>query len=144
MRQEAVFYPVVALAGHTFLVWCWMYADRLRAVVRHKVPIDVFRDQRTAAGAKGGTSTSSDNLKNLFELPVLFYVAAIVLFVTHNVTQAMLWLCWLFVLGRVVHSLIHITYNKVIHRFSVYVFSSVVLWIIWLNIGVVMFFARSL
>lgn len=134
MQQEAVFYPLLALVGHTFLVWCWMYVDRLRAIVKYKVPMSAFRDQRTAASTPGGASTSSDNLRNLFELPVLFYAAAIILFITHNVTPAVLWLSWAFVLGRIVHSLIHISYNRVMHRFYIYIASSLVLWALWIDI----------
>jgi hypothetical protein len=75
---------------------------------------------------------AADNFRNLFEVPVLFY-ALVALAVAAHHTPA--WLsvgAWLFVLLRVAHSLIHCTYNKVMHRLAVFLasFSLVVgLWI---------------
>ena len=77
----------------------------------------------------------SDNFKNLFEIPVLFYVAIITVYVTQMVDVTFVILASVFVLFRYLHSLIHIGYNRVTHRFSVYIISTFTLWIIWLLIG---------
>ncbi len=60
------------------------------------------------------------NFVNLFEMPVLFYVLCLASYVMHNVSEALLVLAWIYVVFRIVHSLIHVTYNKIIHRFSIY------------------------
>lgn len=63
---------------------------------------------------------AADNFKNLFEVPVLFYaLVAVALAVSHTPG----WLvagAWLFVVSRVAHSYIHCTYNKVMHRFPIF------------------------
>jgi len=37
---------------------------------------------------------------------------------------------------RVLHSLIHCTYNKIVHRFNAYLASSLVLWAMWIRIAI--------
>jgi len=135
MKQEAIFYPVLVMVLHTFFVWCWMYVVRIRATIRENIPMSAFRDQRTAAATPGVHSTVSDNLVNLFELPVLFYLASVILYVTSGVSAAMLAISWFYVATRIAHSLVHITYNKVMHRFSIYIISSIALWVMWIMIA---------
>jgi len=43
---------------------------------------------------------------------------------------------WIYVALRCVHSFIHLTYNRVIHRFVVYALSAVVLFVLWGTLGV--------
>ncbi|TLY49052.1 MAG: hypothetical protein E6K53_14735, partial [Gammaproteobacteria bacterium] len=74
---------------------------------------------------------AADNFRNLFEVPVLFYPALIVAFLTAQVSATTLALAWIFVALRMMHSAIQCGYNKVMHRFYVYVSSSWVLWILW-------------
>jgi hypothetical protein len=49
----------------------------------------------------------------------------------NGVTTTMLVVSWVFVFSRIVHSLIHITYNNVIHRLSVYLAGSIAIWTMW-------------
>lgn len=81
---------------------------------------------------------AADNLSNLLETPVLFYAICLILFVTGEVTQLQLVLAWLYVVLRALHSLIHVTYNRVVQRWTVYVLSTICLFIMWGN------FAKSL
>lgn len=135
MHREVIFYPVMLLVAHTFLVWCWMYVLRIRAILVDRVPMSAFRDRQTTAVTPGVPSTASDNLKNLFELPVLFYLGAIVLYQVNAVTESTLLVCWIYVLGRVLHSLVHVSYNNVVHRFAIYMASSSALWVLWIMIA---------
>ena len=54
---------------------------------------------------------------NQFELPVLFYAAGLAC-IAMEIPQSgsMLILAWVFVALRVLHALIHITYNHLLHR----------------------------
>jgi hypothetical protein len=45
-------------------------------------------------------------------------------------------LAWAFVALRGLHSIIHCTYNKVLHRFTAYLASSLVLFLMWIRIGI--------
>ena len=81
-------------------------------------------------------AASSDNLENLFEMPVLFYFATVVLYVTATADTVALWLAWIYVTLRYVHSFIHCRNGRVLYRFSIYTLSNVVLLVIWVRIAV--------
>jgi len=64
----------------------------------------------------------------LFELPVIFYAICLYLIMSDSVDKIYLAAGWWFFVFRVVHSLIHCTYNKVEHRFAAYMLSAAALW----------------
>ena len=74
--------------------------------------------------------------RNLFEAPVLFFAVCGALAITDTVTPLQLGLAWAYVGLRTVHSIIHVTYNRVIHRFLAYVASLVILFLMWALFGV--------
>ncbi|MGH8402087.1 MAG: MAPEG family protein, partial [Gammaproteobacteria bacterium] len=57
-------------------------------------------------------------------------------YMTHTVSETLSVLAWIYVALRIVHSLIHVTYNKIIHRFSVYATSSFLLLAMWIIFAV--------
>ena len=73
-------------------------------------------------------SNPSDNLKNLFEIPVLFYALALYLFATSQVDAIYVYAAWVFVAFRTLHSIVHCTFNRIILRFYLYLISTVALW----------------
>ncbi len=68
---------------------------------------------------------------NQLEVPLLFYVLALAILVTEVQDEMLLNLAWVYVGLRYLHALIHIVYNKVIHRFSIFILSSLVLVVMW-------------
>ena len=78
-------------------------------------------------------SNPSDNLKNLFELPTVFYVVVLYIYVTNQVDGAYLWAAWGFFLFRALHSAVHCTFNFIPLRFALYVTSAGALWFIVLR-----------
>ena len=68
---------------------------------------------------------------NQLEVPMLFYVLAILILVTDIQSQLLMNMAWVYVGLRYLHALIHIAYNKVIHRFTVYIISCLVLLAMW-------------
>ena len=84
---------------------------------------------------------ASDNFKNLFEVPVLFYALCAVLASAQDVSPLFVVGAWVYVALRCIHSFIHLTYNRVTHRFAVYALSTVILLMLWAALGVqVLFF----
>ena len=66
--------PLVAMMVLTFVVWVFMYARRLGYMVRHGIDAqEVNTPQKMALRLPESVEAPSNNLKNLFELPVLFY-----------------------------------------------------------------------
>ena len=84
-------------------------------------------------------SVPNRNYMNLLEAPILFYVVSLLLFVTDSVTTVAISLAWLYVVLRVIHSAIHLTYNNVIHRLTFFGLSSAVLLGMWIVAGVEIF-----
>jgi hypothetical protein len=125
-----LFWPAVAMALLTFLVWARLYAVRIPEMRRRRI-----HPQKVAQSAQRDTlfedTRASDNFKNLFELPVLFYLALLVAHASGQAGSTVVALAWAFVLLRWLHSGIQCTYNRVMHRFTVYVTGAAVLWLLW-------------
>ena len=70
---------------------------------------------------------------NLLEAPVLFYAFCLAAYVTHHgwdVGHTVL--AWFYVALRIVHTFVHLTYNRIMHRFASYAPSNLVLLVMWL------------
>ena len=130
MDTHAILLPAVAMVALTIAVWVRMYMARVAEMKRERIhPQSVATSPQMAA--RLSDTRAADNFRNLFELPVLFYLALMVLAITGYVTTTALVLAWLFVALRVLHSAIQCTYNRVYHRFYVYLGGSLVLWALW-------------
>ena len=69
----------------------------------------------------------SNNIRNQFQVPVLFYVLCLMFYVLDAVTVVTMSLAWIFVISRVVHAYIHMGANFVPARFSVFTIGFVVM-----------------
>ncbi|MCL1633499.1 MAPEG family protein [Luteimonas sp. SX5] len=125
-----VFYPAFALVALTFLVWCRLYIVRIGQMRRERIHPQTVATSAQAA-AKLTDSRAADNFRNLFELPVLFYMALAIAALTDSATPVLMALAWAFVALRFAHSAIHCGYNKVMHRFMAYMAGAAVLWLLW-------------
>jgi len=130
MDTRLMFWPAVSMAALTFVVWLRMYVRRIAQMKRERIHPQAVATS-AQVNARLTDSAAADNFRNLFELPVLFYLAVVMAVQTSQVTAITLGLAWLFVVLRIAHSTIHCTYNKVIHRFYVYVCGGTVLWLLW-------------
>jgi hypothetical protein len=135
MNRTLILLPAVALVFLTAMVWCWMYYTRITEIRRRRISVQDLAQAVEAKRLLKNVAGPSDNLVNLFEIPVLFYLALIILYVTDLSNSLYLGLAWTFVLLRYVHSLIHVTYNRVMHRFAVYFAGTLLLWVIWAILG---------
>lgn len=135
MDERAIFLPALVMAGLTFVVWWSMCFMRVGQMRRERI-----HPQRVATSAQAAAlltdSRAADNFRNLFELPVLFYVALVVADRIGMVDGITLGLAWAFVALRIVHSAIQVTYNKVMHRFAAYVTGGMTLWLLWAYLAV--------
>jgi hypothetical protein len=132
---RAIFLPALAMVALTFAVWLRMYFSRIGEMKRERIhPQAVATSAQMAARLQD--TRAADNFRNLFELPVLFYLALVVAALTAQATMPVLALAWLFVALRIAHSAIHCSYNKVMHRFQAYLAGGVVLWLLWAVLAV--------
>ena len=113
----------------TAIVWFYMYAKRIPAMKRAGVPVQTYTvPEKAVELLPESINYPAYNLKNLFELPVIFYALCLFLYVTERVDTAYLVAAWLFLAFRVLHSIVHCTSNIVMLRFYLYSAAAVALW----------------
>ena len=120
----------LALVLLTFVVGLAMLVTRVREMQAKRLSPQAISTSTTMS-ARLQNVRPADNFRNLFEVPVLFYALAAIALATGHVPA---WLpagAWLFVGLRAVHSLIHCTYYKVVHRLAVFATSFGVLIALW-------------
>ncbi|MGL6338695.1 MAG: MAPEG family protein [Waterburya sp.] len=131
MTQNAIFSPFLATVFLTLIVWVYMYICRINFITSRKLaPRELAIPGKLAEISPPNVSNPSDNLKNLFEIPVLFYALVLYLFVTKQVDTVYVCAAWIFVVFRVLHSVVHCTFNLVMLRFYLYLFSTLAVWFI--------------
>ena len=131
MRNPAILYPMFALAAWTLVVLLLIPIARARSARRREIVIDDFKFGESPA-VPPAVSIPNRNYMNLLELPMLFYVVCLLLMMTAGASNLAVALAWAYVALRVVHSLIHLTYNHVIHRLAVFALSNTALVGLWL------------
>lgn len=130
MRGETIFLPMLATMALTAIVWTYMYALRIPAMYKAGQRAQTYTTpDKVTLHLPPEVNYPANNLKNLFELPVLFYGLCLYLFVTANVDMAYLIMAWAFFVFRALHSLMHCTKNIVIVRFYLYAGGALALWI---------------
>jgi hypothetical protein len=133
--EHAILLPPVAMAALTAVVWVRLYIDRLGEMRARRIHPQQVATAKQAAETLQNVQ-SADHLRNLFEMPVLFYAVCGFLAITKLTTALLLACAWGFVALRALHAYIHLTHNKVIRRFQVYLASSLVLWLMWILFAV--------
>jgi hypothetical protein len=135
MQQEIIFIPMLLLVLLKLQVWCYMYYTRISFLITNKIPVQSIANSRESQKILKDVSGPADNLINLFEMPVLFYVGVITTYVTGLADTSFLVLASSYVFLRYVHSFIHATYNQVHQRFIIYIVSTLVLWVYWIMLA---------
>jgi hypothetical protein len=122
--------PLLAMMALTALVWLFMYVRRLGYMLAKGIDAQaVSTPQKMAALIPEAVERPANNLRNLLELPVLFYALCLLLTQMGWAQALDVQLAWAFVGLRALHSLVHCTFNYVNARFAFYALSSIVLWV---------------
>lgn len=131
MSQQAILGPVFATMLLTLVVWVVLFARRVPFIQSSGMtPEELATPGKLAELSPASISNPSDNLKNLFELPVLFYAVTLALLAAGRVDALYVQAAWVFVAFRCLHSIVHCTFNTVMVRFGMYLISSLALWFI--------------
>lgn len=139
MDQAAIFQPFVATMILTMVVWAYMYGRRLSFIFSNGLDAKQMTPLELARLSPPQVSSPSDNLKNLFELPTVFYAVVVYLYVTNQVDTAQVGAAWVFFLFRAMHSAVHCTFNFIPLRFVLYVISAGALWFMVLRVAIASF-----
>jgi hypothetical protein len=116
----ALLWPMLAQIGWTFMLYAWLTVARTRAVNSGKIDYSCF-----VLGREEPLEVAriTRNLANQFELPVIFYAVVVLLVALGRVTWFDLVVAWLFVAGRVLHTLVQTLGDNVVLRGRVFVIS---------------------
>lgn len=130
MSQSVIFQPLLAMLILTGVVWLVLFIRRMSYLASQKIDAEQLKTPaQITALIPDNVEAPANNFKNLFEVPVVFYVVCVAAFLLAQVDGLLLNLAWAFVILRVIHSLVHCTYNRVQHRFMAYLGSSIVVWV---------------
>lgn len=122
--------PIIAMVLLTTLVWFYMYYLRIGYSIKNKI-----NAQKLSTPEKCNTllpediNKPSNNFKNLFEAPVIFYVVSILIIISDKTDTVFIYLAWVYVIFRAIHSVIHCIFNSILGRFLSYFISTIVLWV---------------
>jgi hypothetical protein len=129
MTPQAIFGPFFAMMLLTLAVWACMYVRRIHFIASSKrSPQDLAAPGELARVSPPAVANPSDNFKNLFELPVLFYALTLYLFATGRADAGYVTAGWIFAAFRALHSVVHCTVNIVMLRFWLYAIATAALW----------------
>jgi hypothetical protein len=130
MAAKAILYPMLAMVALTAIVAVTMYRRRVAEMRTRRVHPQKLALSAQMASALEDTR-AADNFRNLFEAPVLFYVAMLTVYVTQITSPLYVGLAWIYVATRIAHSTIQCTYNRVMHRFLAFASGLLVLFAIF-------------
>ena len=135
MFFKPILIPLLAQVLLTFVVWTYLFARRIPEILSKSIDPQKLQDRAVAHALMPDSASASNNLKNLFELPVLFYVAVLLSLVLMIQDMLLVQLAWGFVALRILHSVIHCSYNNVNHRFAAYALSCLFLLFMWIRLA---------
>ena len=121
--------PVLALILWSLIIWCIMYARRIPAMQKAKIDPDSAKspDGDWKSKMPEGVQYAAHNYNHLMEQPTIFYALMFYIFLTNAASLVMIYCAWGYVILRVLHSLVQITSNKVMIRFSLFSLSTILL-----------------
>jgi hypothetical protein len=120
--------PVLALVTWTLIMWVALYATRIPAMQRAGIdPQEAAHPGTYAHRMPERARSVADNYNHLHEQPTIFYALMFFIALTGGIAAATLNLAWVYVGCRVVHSFVQSTINKVVVRFAVFAFGSLIL-----------------
>ncbi|RWX77094.1 hypothetical protein EPK99_15690 [Neorhizobium lilium] len=130
---EATLWPMIAHAALVFFLYWLLSKRRFAAVKTGSAEAGQFRENREEPLE---SLLVHNNLKNQFELPVLFYAVSLALYVSTADNPATVALEWVFVLSRFAHSYVHITSNRLRYRRPAFVVGFLSLLALWVWLAV--------
>ena len=136
MFYKPMLLPLLALVFLTFIVWFYMYVTRLAEIRRKRIDPQDLDTRIHSQSLLIDSPRQADNLKNLFEMPILFYTGVLLSMVLMIQDAFLVQLAWGYVALRYVHSIVHCSYNRVMHRFTAYAASCLLLLLIWARLAV--------
>ena len=117
MSQIALLTPVFVLILWTFTIFLIMSYGRTRFM---RDPQDAAHTKDLKGTLPAWVGRTGDNYNHLFEQPIAFYVVTLAIALINSIDPLMMQLAWAFVILRIIHSLVQLTFNLVLVRFMIF------------------------
>ena len=124
-------WAALAMVVLAAIVGARMLAVRIGEMKKHRIHPQSVATSVQAANRYHNVQ-AADNFRNLFEVPVLFYALIALAIAIGNIPKWLTIGAWSFVFLRYLHSFIHCTYNKVMHRFAAFGLSFLIIVVLWI------------
>ncbi len=124
MSQTALLTPIFVLVLWTSAVFLVLALGRVKYT---KNPQDAAHSKDLKGTMPDWVERAADNYNHLFEQPVAFYALTLCIAVINDFDSFMVQLAWAFVVLRIMHSLVQLTFNLVLLRFFIFVMGWLVL-----------------
>jgi hypothetical protein len=134
--SSSVLWPMLAHVGLVVALYAWLTFARAAAVKRGEVAYAAFvlgREEPLAV------ARITRNLANQFELPVIFYAIVVLLIALGRVTTVDVVAAWVFVLGRIVHTLVQTLTDDVRLRGRVFMINFLAILVLVGHVGLLAF-----
>ncbi len=128
-----ILYPLFGMVILTICLWILCLFVRVKQVSTGNLKIEFF-ELYDGTGAPPDVTKTTRHFSNLFEMPILFYVACLTALLLELNSVWLIYLAWGFVIIRGIHAFIHLTYNKVFHRLSAFTLSNFLVIAMWVII----------
>jgi len=126
MNDAQILLPALALAWWTMLIVGLIPYRRFSSFYKGEVTGQDFEfgeSERVPANVL----LANRNYMNLLEVPIIFYLVCVTYYAIGGVGSAALILAWVYVALRVSHSIVHVSYNNVVHRLYLFGTSNLIL-----------------
>ena len=124
MSQTVLLTPIFVLVLWTSAVFLVLAFGRVKYT---KNPQDAAHSKDLKGTMPDWVERAADNYNHLFEQPVAFYALTLCIAIINNFDSFMVQLAWAFVVLRIMHSLVQLTFNLVLLRFFIFVMGWLVL-----------------
>jgi len=133
MTGFGIFWPMVAHVALVFALYALLSTRRASLIRTGKIDASLFRENRDEPGE---SLIVRNSIANQFELPVLFHLCCVLLYLTEADNLLSLGLAWLFVALRYAHAFIHVTSNRLRYRQPLFMAGFLVLVAMWIWLSV--------
>jgi len=130
-----MFYPMLAMFLLTFTVLLYGLFIRIKAVKSGEVSPQYFKIFQSDGKIPTKLIQHKNHFDNLFQIPILFYVACTIAIVQRESSAIAIYCAWAFVFFRVGHTIVHLTHNHVLLRLGFFVLSNISLIALWVLIA---------
>lgn len=135
MPAFPLIWPLIAMAALIFTMWFALVLKRFGYMKTNPPGADNFASGSSAKRYFEPVARPADNLANLFEMPVLFFVVVLLLMHNEMGNDLQVALAWGYVAARAVHSWFHVA-GRVRPRFLTYALSNALLLAMWVGFTV--------